>query len=170
MSFKSEKNKKFTLSGSMWRILILLLIIFFVYSTGNLFLVSNGQGFKQKKNFMETHQTKNEKVPPGIWGGTGINLTVEEEGARLEFDCAEAKIGETLIIDNQGKFSAEGTFKRRSPGALRIGFEPKSQPATFVGQISDKKMTLKITFTENKEEIGEYNLERGKEARLRRCR
>lgn len=139
----------------------LFLIALVICSTTNLLTVI------QAKNSM--NQSKKKAVAPGNWGGTGIDLTVKKEGVTIQFDCAEAEIGEKLMIDKKGNFSVEGTYLRRTPGPIRLKFKPKKQPAKFVGKITDKKMTLKITLTESDEEIGDYTLERDKVAKLHRC-
>lgn len=115
------------------------------------------------------NQTKKKAVAPGDWGGEGIGLTVEDKGAKMQFDCAEAEITEKLMIDGKGNFSAKGNFLRRTPGPIRLKMLPKPQPAKFVGKITGKKMTLKVVLTETDEEIGNYRLERGKTAKIRRC-
>jgi hypothetical protein len=114
-------------------------------------------------------QTKKTKVAAGKWGGTGIGLSVGETDVSLEFDCATAEIARNLMIDKAGNFSAEGFYIRRSPGALRTKFPPKRAAARFVGKISGKTMTLRITLIETDEKIGDFTLQRGKTSTIRKC-
>src|SRR6266566_1134642 len=60
-------------------------------------------------------QTQNQKVPKevtnqmnGVWGGQGVAMDVEDNGATLEFDCAHGKISEKMVADNNGKFRVKG--------------------------------------------------------------
>ncbi len=114
-------------------------------------------------------QTKKTKVAPGSWGGSGVGLNIEAASVALEFDCAAAEIPDSLMIDKAGKFSTNGVYIRRSPGALRTKFPPKRAAARFEGKISGKTMTLRITLTETNEKIGDYTLERGKSPTIRKC-
>lgn len=143
----------------MPRILAVVLFVSVVYPAG-------GTIPKSK----QMNQTQKTAVAPGDWGGTGINLTVREEGVTIEYDCAEAEITEKLMIDSKGNFIVEGTYIRRNPGAIRLNFKPKPLAAKFEGKISGEEMTLKVILTESEEEIGDYTLEKDKTARLHRCR
>jgi hypothetical protein len=154
-----KNNSNIPVFQLICRFIILFLIAIVFYSTA-VFLT-------QADNSM--NQTKKKAVAPGIWGGTGVNLTVEKEGVKIQYDCAEAEITEKLMIDKKGSFSVEGTYLRHNPGAIRLKFKPKKQPAKFVGKITDKKMILKVILTESDEEIGDHTLQKDKPAKLHRC-
>ena len=68
------------------------------------------------------NQTTISTVAPGVWGAVGIALTVDENGARIEYDCASGEITQKLTVDAQGNFAANGTHARQAPGPIRIGF------------------------------------------------
>ncbi|MDH3529821.1 MAG: hypothetical protein OEQ28_09670 [Acidobacteriota bacterium] len=108
-------------------------------------------------------------VAPGNWGGTGIALSVVENGVEIEFDCADAEINKKLMIDDQGDFCVTGLFKRIAPGALSPDSQPDIVPARFEGKIAGKDMTIKITLTESDLEIGDFTLRLGEEAILHKC-
>lgn len=121
---------------------------------------------KVKQKMIQANRTP---VAPGEWGAAGAALTVDESGAQIEYDCARGEITEKLTVDAAGKFNANGTHTRLSPGPLRVGGEPQSQPAHYEGKISGKTMTFKVVLTESGTLVGEFTLEEGKTARLRRC-
>lgn len=159
LSWLTKKSDMSTLKNAH-RMIALIFFAAILYSATN---------FVTKAN--EMNQTKKKAVAQSNWGGEGINLTVEKEGVKIVYDCAEAEITEKLMIDKKGRFSAEGTYLRHNPGAIRLKFKPKKQKAKFEGIISDNKMTLSVTLaeTENNEEFGEYSLEKDRIAKLRRC-
>ena len=168
MFLTTEKKLKFPTADFFGRLLIFLLLVFFIGSNES-FSALNSAEFEQAKIYKKMNQTNKKEVVPSDWGGTGINLAVIKGGATLEFDCAEAEITEKMMIDKKGNFSVKGKYLRRPPGAIRVNLQPKPQPAKFVGKITGKKMMLKIMLTENDEEIGSYQLERDKIGRIRRC-
>lgn len=128
---------------------------------------SNKQTNSNRKNNME--DTELSAVKPGNWGATGISLVVEENGAKIEYDCANGEIKDKLMINENGEFEADGTHTRESFGPIREGKEPKPQPAHYEGKIAGDTMTLKAVLTDTKESIGDFTLERDKSARLRKC-
>ncbi|CAN5415580.1 hypothetical protein BH10ACI1_BH10ACI1_32700 [soil metagenome] len=166
-TIKKNKNKILALNAFCWFITVLLILFSVRFTDASLSAIRTSE-IGQIKNIKAMSQTRKE-VAPGDWGGTGINLSVKKGGANFEFDCAEAELSEKLMIDKKGNFSVEGKYLRRSPGPIRIGFQPKPQPANFVGKITGKNMMLKIILKENNEEIGIFQLERGKTARIHRC-
>ena len=115
------------------------------------------------------NQSKMKTVSPENWGATGIAVVVEENGVKIEFDCAVGEIKEKLNVNENGEFTANGTFTRESFGPIREDNMPKPQPARYEGKILGDTMTLNVILTDKKEKIGDYTLERGKFARLRKC-
>lgn len=124
---------------------------------------------QQENKNQNMNQSNLTTVSPGNWGATGIAVDVEENGVKLEFDCAVGEIKEKLKTDENGEFKTDGIFTRESFGPVREDNMPKPQPAQYEGKISGETMTLIVTLTEKKEKIGDYTLERGKSARLRKC-
>jgi hypothetical protein len=134
---------------------------------------TNSPAKKKKKRKAKAkpkmNQSKMTSIPAGNWGAPGINLVVEDNGATIEYDCASGEIAQRLLIDEQGKFSISGIYTHRYPGAMRIKFLPKPQPARYEGVISGDKMTLKVTLTETGKTLDEVVLERNKTGRIYRC-
>jgi hypothetical protein len=135
--------------------------------------VSSNTPKKKKKKVKKTEKPKMieqtmKSVSQGNWGGEGIRMSVEENSSAIEFACANAEISEKLLMDQSGNFKASGYFIRQGPGPQREG-EPKRIAAKFSGAVSGKNMSLKLTFAESGETIGEYTLEQGKNVRIHRC-
>ena len=106
------------------------------------------------------------RVRNGQWGGTGALLTVDDSSAAIQFDCAEGTLNGPLAIDEERRFTVEGTFVRGRGGP--VGEEPpRSERATYSGQVDDDTLTLTVRVGE--EDFGTFTLTRGKTARLRRC-
>src|ERR1700750_589795 len=51
----------------------------------------------------------------GMWGGTGISMTVTESGAQIDYDCAKGTIEGTIKPDHFGDFEVKGTHTRLRP-------------------------------------------------------
>ena len=115
-------------------------------------------------------QTNSKTISPGDWGGVGIHAVADGSGISIELDCASANIGVPLRVDRNGKFSVAGSFTEASRGPIRVGHQPKPQPAHFSGAVSDRSMKLKITIDSSRETVGTYSLQHGKEGVLHRCR
>lgn len=115
------------------------------------------------------NQQKSKEIAPGSWGGRGIELIVENGSARIRYDCAEAEIDSKILMSEQGNFSVDGVYIRRTPGPIRVGNPPQRQPAIFEGKVSGNTMNLSVTITDSKEKIGEFTLKKGDNAVIRRC-
>ena len=110
------------------------------------------------------------RLAAGVWGGPHIRLDVAEDGtAAVEFDCAHGAITEPIVPDGQGAFRAAGTFTREHPGPVREGREGAGRPAVYAGKVEGERMTLTITLAGSGEELGSYELIRGKTPRLTKC-
>lgn len=108
------------------------------------------------------------KVPVGSWGGEHIALTVTQEGASFEIDCAHGTVNESLLIDANGRFSVRGIYVRERGGDLERGGQ-ESHPAGFTGWSNGKRMTLTIKLTDTGQTIGEFNLTLGQEPHMTKC-
>ena len=116
---------------------------------------------------MNTHQTRH--LALGIWGGSGILLTVEERKVLIEYACADGEISGRPQMDKLGNFIANGFHAAARGGPIRLGEKTVRQPARYEGRISGKTMTLKVILLENNEVIGEFHLKKDANPRLRRC-
>lgn len=108
-------------------------------------------------------------LPPGIWGGEHLRLDVTSAGATLEFDCARGVINEPLRLDTRGRFSAKGTFTPERGGPTRRHGSPSSA-ARYSGVVKGDTITLTILLEPGKERVGVYELTRGNEPLLMKCR
>ena len=123
----------------------------------------------KKKYKHKMIQKNNAALAPGIWGGKGIGLTVEEIGIKIEFDCADGEIEQKITLDKNGNFAATGGYIPSLGGPIRLDSPPERKPARYEGEISGKKMTLKVIINETNELIGEYVLEQDKFPIIHRC-
>lgn len=133
----------------------------------------NNQKSKKKKDKGKVKQKKMNKklvaVPESIWGANGIILNVEENGVTIQYECADGVIEDSLKVNEQNAFEANGFHIRQRGGPIRVDAKLARQPAFYEGKISGNTMTLKVTLIETKEVIGEFILERGKTPRMTRC-
>jgi hypothetical protein len=112
---------------------------------------------------------KTSAVSRGLWGGTGMNLTVAAAGATIELDCATVEIGKQLRMKRNGSFEAQGSMTRSGPGPIRIDHQPKPVPVVLKGTVSGKTIKVSVTDADSGEELGSYSLTKGVTGRLRRC-
>lgn len=113
---------------------------------------------------------KNDKVITGEWGGEHIGVQINEDSAEIEFDCANGKIDQRIILDKNNKFDLTGTYTVEHSGPIRVDKPLPANPARYTGSINDKTMTLTVTLIETKEVIGTFTLTHGTRARVMKCR
>lgn len=106
----------------------------------------------------------------GMWGGQHVRLVVEGDGATLEFDCARGAINAPFVTDAEGRFDLPGTLTRESGGPIRIGMEPKPQPARYSGRVEGATMTLTLKLKGDAQPPESYTLARGSEGHIVKCR
>jgi hypothetical protein len=109
------------------------------------------------------------RVAAGNWGGQNAHLEVSEGGAQIRFSCAHGSVEEPLTLDAEGRFNAKGLFVAESMGPTYEGNPPKSRAAVYSGVVRDKKMTLTVTVTGDKDESGTYELTQGESGHVHRC-
>ena len=88
------------------------------------------------------------KVSVGTWGGRSLQMEVTQQGATLEFDCAQGTIPEPLVLDATGKFRAKGTFQTGG-GPVRRDQKPGSD-VVYTGTVEGDTMQLEFTLAEDK--------------------
>ncbi len=110
------------------------------------------------------------RVPAGDWGGDHVRLTLEEKGGRVEFDCGHGEIEEVPTLDGEGKFDSRGVYVRERPGPLRVDEPERREPARYKGRIDGQSLTLTVVLRDGKEELGPFQLGRGKRGRVFKCR
>jgi hypothetical protein len=109
-------------------------------------------------------------LQPGVWGGDHIRLVVTDDGATVEFDCAQATVEGRIVVDRAGRFSAAGTYLQEHGGPVRDDESSAGVPARFTGRVGGSLMKLTITRVGAGRAIGTYELARGREPRIFKCR
>jgi len=103
----------------------------------------------------------------GVWGGTGVAMTVTASGASLEFDCATGSIaGRIVVIDE--RFSLPGIFILEHGGPVHENEPPDQRAATYAGRLSGSAMQLDITL-EDGTRIGPFEVRKDRSPVLRKC-
>jgi hypothetical protein len=110
-----------------------------------------------------------DRVPSGIWGGDRVQLNVTEQGATTEYDCAHGTIDRPLEVDGTGRFSVTGTHVREHGGPARENEPDDRHPATYEGRMNGDALTLTVTLTDTREDIGTFSLRRDIASRLHKC-
>ena len=120
-------------------------------------------------------------LPPGTWAGPGIQLTVSEDGASLEYDCAHGTIDQRVTLDANGDFDLSGTYQTETggPNQLSIAPEEASSPpskkvisgyaARYNGKVTGQTMTLSVTLNDRQHPVGTFKLVYGASSKLRKC-
>ena len=109
-------------------------------------------------------------VPPGTWGGKGIQMTVTSTGATIEYDCAAGTVDERLLADGAGNFAAAGTHAFGQGGPREKGDRPpKPHAARYEGTRMGSEMRLTVSLPELGRTVGEFTLELGHRGSLDRC-
>lgn len=121
----------------------------------------------------------------GIWGGRGIQLSVTENAATIEYDCAHGTIDQKIALDTDGRFNVIGTHEDESGGPARSISAANEDgtvrqaadetglanhhAARYTGRISGREMTLTVTLTETNHTVGTFKLTQGAQVRLNKC-
>jgi hypothetical protein len=104
----------------------------------------------------------------GVWGGTHIGLTITDEDAELEFDCASGSIPGVFEVDTEGYFNLPGFYFPGTGGPDPIGPPPPPLPTTYSGRVSGIDMTLAVD-PEGDIPSTTYELRKGEEPGIFRC-
>jgi hypothetical protein len=108
-------------------------------------------------------------VRAGRWGGPHVAMTVSSERTDIEFDCGQASVDGAIMLDGNGAFSATGTFVQERPGPTTPS-GPARRPMRLTGGVKDDTMALKVTLTDQNEDVGTFTLSFGADARLVKCK
>ena len=95
-------------------------------------------------------------------------MTVTSERTDIEFDCGQASVDGAIVLDRDGAFSATGTFVQERPGRRRRW--PPRRPMRLTGGVKDDTMDMRVTLTDQNEDIGSFTLAFGADARLVKCK
>ena len=83
----------------------------------------------------------NRVLPESVWGSDEETLTVLAGGAAFEGLCVDGAISETLTLDGEGAFHANGTLRRK--GGARADDIPVAQ-VRYEGVVREGTMALTI--------------------------
>ena len=109
-------------------------------------------------------------LEPGRWGGQGAALTVAQNGAAIEFDCAMGYIRQPIALQPDGRFSIPGEFVPDPGGPGRLSDpEPRGSPAIFSGEVSDSRLLLHVDMPDEGRTVGPFTLIRSQAATLEKC-
>lgn len=103
------------------------------------------------------------------WGGKDIQMTMEAQGATLQFPCADGKILEPIKVSANGDFTARGTYTPGQFGPIRRDNPPRELPAIYKGTISGNTMQLQIVLADTSMQPPPLTLTKGKPGRVVRC-
>jgi hypothetical protein len=106
----------------------------------------------------------------GLWGGLHISLNITTEGGTIEFDCAHGDIAQGVFLDRHSNFTVFGTYTDDHLGPAKKDAPPKVLRARYEGHVSGTHMTLTVTRTDTNTRIGSFTADRGKEAKLTKCK
>jgi hypothetical protein len=113
------------------------------------------------------HVAESRRLMPGVWGGDHVRMEIAGERASLEFDCATGTIGQPIVLDGSGRFSAKGSYApEHGPRRER----ETSTSAVYAGRVSGETMTLTITLEAGAQRVGRFTLTRDREPLLTKCR
>ena len=104
-----------------------------------------------------------------IWGGQGVAMTSNAEGATLEFDCARGKILQPIKPDAKGEFTARGTYTQERGGPVLKSNPPRDVAATYRGSIHGDTMQLEVVLTGGGQTLPAFTLTRGHAGRVVKC-
>jgi hypothetical protein len=110
-----------------------------------------------------------DRVTPGEWGGQHVRLTVAEDGAQLELDCAHGSV-EAMTLGEGGRFDVAGRLVREHGGPVRKDETENGVSARYQGTVKDQTMTLAIVPDDGGEKVGPFELTLGGRARLMKCK
>ena len=106
----------------------------------------------------------------GDWGGAHARLSLTATGGTVEFDCAHGELASAILLDPKSRFDVAGTYVEEHGGPVRRDEPAKPRPVRYAGQVSGSRMRLTVTRTDTKARIGAFEVERGREAELMKCR
>ncbi len=106
-------------------------------------------------------------LAPGQWGGEHVELRVEEDRTRFEFDCAHGQVEGPFLLSEDGSFDLAGTLTPEG-GPTRQG-EERELPARYKGSVTGDVVRLQVQLEGSHDVPAVLELRRDKPARLRKC-
>jgi hypothetical protein len=108
-------------------------------------------------------------IKPGRWGGPHVAMMVTSARTDIEFDCGQASVDGAIPLDRDGAFAATGTFLQERPGPTTPDGPPR-RPMRLTGSVKNDTMDMRVTLTDQQEDIGRFTLAFGADARLVKCK
>ncbi|CAG0993849.1 hypothetical protein RHDC4_02691 [Rhodocyclaceae bacterium] len=97
----------------------------------------------------------------GVWGGTGVRLTLSNTQATFESSCWGGEIAIPIQVDGDD-FEAVGTLNSQGGAGMS-----ESRAATFSGHLSGDRLTLVVGPTILG--LGPYSLHRNEQVQIPGC-
>jgi hypothetical protein len=109
-------------------------------------------------------------VPNGVWGGEHIRMDVTDSGADIEFDCARGTISQRLVLDAQGHFKLQGTYKAETPAPAADdgGSTGSGVTTTYTGVLNGSSLRLEVSI-EGQDVTRTFDLVQGDQGHLTKC-
>jgi hypothetical protein len=111
---------------------------------------------------------RDELVPSGAWGDDHVALTVDDNGGKVEFDCAHGTLDHPLQLDDRGRFSVPGTLVREHGGPVPPGKAEEKNPARYQGRLDGQKLEFTVT-VEGQAAQGPFTVTLAKPPKLEKC-
>jgi len=109
------------------------------------------------------------RVVVGDWGGEHVRLSVKEDRASVDFDCAHGTIEHRMNLDQDGHFDVEGDFVREHGGPIRKDEAEEHQRVRYQGSVEERAMSLTVVFPDG-QSLGPFQLGQGSVGRVVKCR
>lgn len=97
----------------------------------------------------------------GFWGSDQGRLTATQVSTQFTGACGSGNTNEPIMLDKHGRFDLLGNY-------TAIG--TASGAARFMGQISSKKLTLRVRMADSSFALGPIDLALGQQPALASCR
>lgn len=104
----------------------------------------------------------------GVWGGDGVKIVFDANGARLAYECAAGSIDGPVRPDSRGRFSAPGTHQAYRPGPEPADQAAKVRAASYDGQVTGALLELRVR-VDGDAAVQSYRLEKDRKVKLARC-
>ena len=105
----------------------------------------------------------------GTWGGENAGAILDDTVAHVHIGCTLGNFPLPAVVDDQGRFSADGNYTLR---AYPIAVGPEL-PAVFTGVVNGNLLTLSVAVDDTVEKrfvpLGPVTVVLGREPRMQAC-
>jgi hypothetical protein len=106
-------------------------------------------------------------LPTGTWGGDHIIMTVNAQGADIDFDCAVGSIGEPVTLDANGRFTLRGIYKAESPAPVSASGGAGNE-AVYSGTLKGESLHLEISVVGRSQHLS-FDLKYNQSGNITKC-